>query len=251
MHIGKTGGVSVETLLKDSFDKKLICPSYRPFEFIENKTRAGDYRIFIGHNPYYVSEILPRPLLIFTFLRNPLDRTLSTYKHFLRDTTHPNRKLFMDEANTLLGLIKHPRLGGNVNEPQTRFLGINIDFSSLIQKAYKEKRTGKRLMGIFAKVQKQQANDEIFSLAKQRLFKLPFIGITERFEESIGLLCKLLEIDLPEDIHHLNRAPKHQSPNPKDLSAEELEAIDQATYYDQQLYELGCRRLDKLIKMHS
>ncbi len=251
IHIAKTGGVSVETLLKNIYGESNLCPSYRPHEFIGQDVNLSDYRIFSGHLPFYVASVLPKPLFIFTFLRDPIDRLLSTYKHIWRGRTHPLHKQVRAEAPTLSAYLQHPTLKLHVQEAQTRFLGLDTDFPLLLSKARSLSKRGGKMIGHFPKIQAQPATRETFERAKARLLEIPCIGITERFDESCRLLLKLLGVDGEYPIHKINIAPADQPPHRADLSSAELDMANELTRYDQDLYAVARRRFDELLEEHK
>jgi len=59
------------------------------------------YRAIIGHIPYGVHEYIDEPRAYFTFLREPIARTIS-YHYFLKNkTNHPLAKKMHEEGVTL------------------------------------------------------------------------------------------------------------------------------------------------------
>ena len=88
LHIPKTGGSSLQSVLEKHFLPEQICPGQVQPEF--EKIADNDllkYRLFAGHF-WGVLEKLPVKPVVITWLRKPVPRAVSMYKHILRDPGH-------------------------------------------------------------------------------------------------------------------------------------------------------------------
>src|SRR5215213_5038746 len=89
LHIPKTGGISIEKMIRDSVPADTINPASVNDTLGETDwSRAHEYRFFFTHAPIYVRDLIPKPVFTFTFLRHPLRRAISAYNHILRDAAH-------------------------------------------------------------------------------------------------------------------------------------------------------------------
>ena len=84
LHIHKTGGTSFNALLDQIFSKEEICPYFDDAAYTDLKIKTTQeqrkrFRLFRGHFPHYLIDELPDNLRTVTFLRDPLERTLSAY----------------------------------------------------------------------------------------------------------------------------------------------------------------------------
>ncbi|OGI46703.1 MAG: hypothetical protein A2151_06125 [Candidatus Muproteobacteria bacterium RBG_16_65_34] len=83
---------------------------------------------------------------------------------------------------------------------------------------------------------------EMLEAAKQASDRFLFVGLSERFDESYALLCKLLDFPVrycpPTNIN-----PKR--PAIETISPEDIATIEQFNRLDRELYLHCCRRLDK------
>ena len=85
VHVPKTAGQTVDLIMHRQFPaeeiyfvKKDIQASYLAFQQMDPAHRAR-YRAIKGHIPYGVHEFIDGPYAYFTFLRDPIERTISHY----------------------------------------------------------------------------------------------------------------------------------------------------------------------------
>ena len=100
LHIPKTGGSTLRTLLYEEYEGALLKVSYRK----EGRTLpqlVGDlrsitpeqwngHRLVFGHVGFGIHREIPRPVTYFTLVRHPVDRLMSQYLHSRRtaDAAH-------------------------------------------------------------------------------------------------------------------------------------------------------------------
>jgi hypothetical protein len=73
--------------------------------------------------------------------------------------------------------------------------------------------------------------------ARRNLERVAFVGVTDRFEESILLLCQMCDWPLPDTVPHENRTPVR--PKAVAVSLETRAALEELTALDAELYRLG------------
>ena len=90
VHIGKTGGTTLLSLLDAIFDPGDICTLRHAHEITAlPQEEIQQYKLMRAHGMYSrVVDLLAKPPKLITLLRNPVDRTLSLYNHIVRDTEH-------------------------------------------------------------------------------------------------------------------------------------------------------------------
>src|SRR5688572_854398 len=85
IHIPKTAGLTFRAILANHFDYNQIYPQPDDWYYLYEDARANlaNYRLFSGHFPYSVCELLPStpPPLYVTMLRDPVERFISNF-HF-------------------------------------------------------------------------------------------------------------------------------------------------------------------------
>ena len=102
VHVMKTGGTTVMRNLRESYELDEIYP-YRaldirydegrleierhlsvPYLLALPAERHRSIKVYTGHFPYVVRELLPNPVVAATILRHPVDRTVSLLRQFRR-----------------------------------------------------------------------------------------------------------------------------------------------------------------------
>jgi hypothetical protein len=102
VHVMKTGGTTVMRSLRETFPLDEIYP-YRELDIrydgdrleIERhlsvpyvrslpEERHRHIKVYTGHFPYVLRQMLPRPVVAATILRHPVDRTISLLRQFRR-----------------------------------------------------------------------------------------------------------------------------------------------------------------------
>ncbi len=209
LHIPKTGGLTLRGILSRYFTRGQVCPANGLGSLLKiSDAEIAQYSYFRGHIPYNATQLMPRTPLVITFLRDPFERTLSNYA-YLRSREdlrlHP-----VAAQNNLIGYLRNPRAAYNQTDMMTYFIGANFPIRGLPNR------------------------DKHLDLAMRRLESMPFVGITERYDESVQLLAHVLGILPIEHIEKRNVSPERLRIS--DLSAEEYALIDEITQNDQRLY---------------
>lgn len=243
IHLAKTGGATIESMLRETYGDENVCPFIYDNEFLEHDDAHLSYRVFVGHNPYFVSQVLPKPVFIFTFLRKPVDRVISAYNHLRRDTAHQFHELLGASGDFVKDFVENPHLPLARNA-QTRFLGADADFAAAMRAVQRGDTDAAEIYKQIIAARHAKPMAEAFETACGRLARMNFVGITERFDESIRILFSLLGSSYGSAIPVLNQAPDQNRLDLKDLSAEQLQATADANSYDARLYEVAQRRLD-------
>jgi hypothetical protein len=248
IHIPKTGGMSIEKLLRHIYDEKKVVPAYFSRDLLSlKKLKMKRGSLLYGHHPYCISEIFDDDALVFTMLREPLSRTLSVYNHIRRDTTHPSHRMLMAETGSILDFANHETLHLHVRESQTRYLGAQIDFRGI----YREHVSGetcreealKRFMQDFV----LPVDEEVYERARRRLYSLPVFGIMEFFSQSCDMLLRYLHRDTPEQYPFINASPQNEGLCIECLSDEEKEELAGSLRYDIKLYQTAKKRFRTLM----
>ena len=238
LHIPKTAGTTFITLLYRIFPISAFCP----WHFMDNiPDKIEGYKVYVGHFYYDVVRRFVRSNAVYlTFLRNPIERTISNYYEIKKDSEkHPEN--YPNFPETLEKFIFDPKYEAGLFNLQTRLLCQEIKFSNLSEMV-EVWRT--------ANIYELKLTDEMVHHA---LDKLHFIGITERFNDSLALLFYTLGLEPIFDQEALN-VGSYQS-KAKDLPPHVLERIIEMNRDDIKLYEYGQRlfqeRFDQMVKKLS
>lgn len=204
IHIPKTAGTSFRVMLYKKVPQKRIFPNwkdiadtqgkYPDFQQTINHLQSIQTKIpfmIFGHFPYALNSILPNSYQSFIFLREPIARTISNLLHFQR-TEAENHNLKLVEI--FIKFQKH------LQNLQTRYLCDNSVSHSMVFNHNKK------------------LNKNALEQAKANLEKCTFVGITERFPESITIAETLLGAKLGQPLKR-NVAPEVISTPDPDLVA--------------------------------
>ncbi len=241
LHIPKTAGTSLLNILDDKFDYDLICDRHDWGELLEKiPSNFSNAKLFRGHFCYgFYHQFKKKPLYL-TMLRDPIKQIPSHYEQSRRN--YRNRFNKEPAKDSLLDYLNHPRRSLVAKNMQTRHIAVDLDAISLIKKMNYEE------FGFFYRFNHSQFKipDQrpaaLLNDAKTNLESFTFFGITERFEESIQLLCYTFGWNVLKDIPQLNITPNK---NKQKLSDAELVAVKNVTELDQKIYDFACKLFDE------
>ena len=230
-HIPKTAGGTVLSMFAAAYSRPevkdagnwLRTPERPPAGFANHRKIAG--RVLAGHVPYgVVRPQLPPDTRCMTFLRDPVDRVLSHYYRHIqrRDPSRAGTPKALAnpsvKANSLAEALVEMRLP-HITNLATRFLcGHPSPRGELPPTAVED--------------------------AKANLREFAFVGIQERFEESLVLLQRLLGVgDLPYKDRHVNA----NRPSVEEVSDEERALIVEHNQLDLELYRFGLSLFEEAV----
>jgi hypothetical protein len=231
VHIPKTAGGTVLSMFAAAYSKREVRDAgnwlrtpERPLSGYANPRKISG-RVLAGHVPYgCLRQQLPPGTQCLTFLREPVDRVLSHYyRHIQRND--PSRagtpKALANpspKANSLDEALVEMRLP-HITNLATRFLsGHPSPLGDLPPSALED--------------------------AKANLRGFAFIGIQERFEESLVLLQRLLGLgEVPYQDRHVNA----DRPSVEELPDEQRALIVEHNQLDLELYRFGLELADEAI----
>ena len=237
VHIPKTAGGTVTTMFSAAFSKRGINKTgnyisgpektltkvmKRPGGW-EDWSRAGG-RVAIGHTPYGLfREHMPADTRYVTFLREPVDRVLSHYYRHVHNpglsatARRPRARRRRASAGSLEEAVVEMRLP-QLNNLATRFLCSHPSLETLPDEALEE--------------------------AKENLRMFMLVGIQERFEESIILLQRTLDLGLVPTLDRHVSAPGDR-PTVEQISDEERALVEEYNAFDVELYSFGRELFDE------
>jgi hypothetical protein len=168
IHIAKTAGTSLRRMLQEEYGPRLVYPGdwhlerlphgWYPLgsEMLRDHANLPPHNVLIGHFTAAMADMLPRRYQTATFLREPIQRSLSMLGHFSRTLNVPVPALIEDPAF----------MAANIADFQTRILGAD---------------------GVCDPHQVDVVDDAVLARAVTRLETLNFVGLTERFAESCAV----------------------------------------------------------------
>lgn len=225
LHIPKTAGSTLNAILDDNFDPVKIFDIYTDDErtALRNTTYDGmaQYDLIRGH--FFIrnfTEILdgPLPFQVFTFLREPVARVISEY-HFLK--SWPKSHLYDYLNKNKVTLAEYV----TSDAPELRWRGCNTMVNSLSGIGYSL----------------EEGLDMAWHHLSERFI---FFGLLERFDESILILSKHLELGRS----FYERQNVRARPALHAVTPDDVELIQEHNQADIALYDMASLEFDNRVK---
>lgn len=189
IHVPKAAGTTFAQILNSYFSEQDICPAYYVSELMQLPAEeVRRYRLVCGHFEYSIRELLDAPICL-TMLREPVDRVVSYYRYIRSAPAHALHQKFSQMS--LMEILEDPVERVPLSNHQTRLFGRDLNLERV-----RARFTGAEAeLAPLSEDQKKRANVDL-DLAMARLADLEFVGLAERFDDSVKLLCHTL--GLPE-----------------------------------------------------
>ena len=220
IHIMKTAGTSLRRMLQQELGHAAIYPSDRDLaklpdgwyrtgrDILENHDTLPPHRVLIGHFAAEIADRLPIQYRTAAFVRDPLQRSLSTLAHFGRHFRRPPAELLGDSD----------LIDTHIRDHQTKVLGGQ---------------------GITDAHDHCQIDDATVARAIARIGRLDFVGITERSPESFEVF------DRRFGTHIAQHQVRENVLRPEGRELSELgPRIEELVRRDRVLYEAAVARLE-------
>jgi hypothetical protein len=191
MHIPKTAGTSVTSWMQARGGFR-VCPDILWSHLLQrDRQTLGDYNLFAGHFYTALADYLGSDLTILTFLRHPVNRSISHYLHIMRGKGH-----YLHERARQLGsfaaFLEDAECVPMIYNFQTRALSMQFDPADLQKNLTNpddspfplERQIESTLEGYSSAVNLPQA--------MAFLDRCAFVGITEQMDESLAELQRVL-----------------------------------------------------------
>jgi hypothetical protein len=235
LHIHKTAGMSLRGLFVKNyrdggqFNTDLMDIAAADWGACRDRVRCWDpetmaaCRVFKGHMPFGLHELLPGPSRYITFLRDPVRRVLSHYRMAVRKKQLPHDH-WIDPSRADWNLGAAPALARSFDNGQTRMLAgadLQLPFGA--------------------------CTDEHLQLAKRNIdTHFDFVGLTERFDLSLMLMRRVCgwkwHFYVPDNV-----AP----PDRVFIAPEIAGQVRALNRFDEDLYRHARERFDQLAKNHG
>ncbi len=212
LHIPKTAGTTLNRIIEWQYNPLAIF-TMDPYRIRATPERLGKLsegrrrrlRMVRGHLYYGIHELLPQGGNYFTMLREPVARFFSSYYFIQRRPLHPMHRKVTTER---IGVEDFIRLTPRRQNLQCSLIaGLKND-------------------GV--------CDDRVLDLAKENLTKsFAVVGISERFEESLMLMAKTFNWEIP---FYENRKVSKTRPQ---IDPGAVDMIRDHNRLDLELYEFG------------
>jgi hypothetical protein len=239
LHIPKTAGTTFSySVLPQQFSPEETCPAWRYDELLNIPSKQlGDYRLFRGHFYHFIHRLLPSKPLYITFLRDPIELLISYYKYVRRSTSHFAHERVRDMSFSEFAWT--PDLAPD--NFQIRTLTLDVD----------PLPTHDTHMALFREFVNMKATTEHLDLAKKRLSEFFFVGITERFRDSVDLFFRVAGWSQVREYANMNVTPAVERLRQDDLPDREVRALQKRHALDFELYAHGLRVFEERMTSSS
>lgn len=221
LHIPKTAGMTFRTIVADHFCSDEICPATLGHMMAKvNPQDLPKYRLLQGHLVYVdFRTLLPQKQLIHaTMLREPVAQLVSHYEYIRRMPTDPDYAKVKEM--TLEEFVQYFTIANLRRNTQTHHLAKAARFD----------------------IKKLPAQD-VFEIALESLEHFAFVGLVERFQDSLFLLSYIFGW---RPIMNTRKENASQVKSDRDSYKKDyvdrippatLQLIQENTQLDQQLYD--------------
>ncbi len=214
LHIPKTAGTSLSAWLSSHFKSTEICPFLDLSSLRSTPEKLRNYRYFTGHWGMKLLDLIERPRIV-TWLRDPARRMLSSYT-YLRDLDVEMQSLLNDP----FAIKQHQAAQGLsfaewVLLPQDEYAHNEV----MTQCLYPQ----------------DLWDEEVLSDTIRNLNRLDHVGLVDRMQDSVDLLCHKF-IWLPTRFGLRLNTSRSSSTQ---IDARTLAAIRERNPWDYALYEHG------------
>ena len=230
IHVPKCAGTSFISLVDEHYVIDEILPVHYDLEKFRKEItdeQLSQYKFIRGHIPYDL--VIPRLLgipRVITFLRDPVAQFISYFEM---------RQRVSDPSGGL-----QPAL-------QSLTLEDFLEREDLVHDTHFHRRFTNWATWLIGGVTKS-GKREIPNLkrAKERLAKFDFVGITERFDESLELFCYTFGFAPIGSSRSLNVSPNREER--ANIDAKILHKIAEVNWADVELYKFGCALLENQLR---
>lgn len=233
-HIPKTAGTSATTMLRSAFPHEQVCEAAHWDTMVRLPSKQlTRYRVFAGHYSSYLPRYLGTRCNIFTFVRDPVARSISHYVHVLRDPGHPFHAAAA--AMSLRDFVLDPKTRPNIENYQARYIAdLGLDPRKIAAQYAGLDPAGFPLQMRIDELSLTVPADELLDAALEGLDRFFFIGLVGDFAAGMQRVGTIIGRNLGAAVV-TNTAP--QPPGAADLSPETVDAIHEATEVDQKLFD--------------
>lgn len=224
IHIPKTAGTAFRSVVERNVPIGERVQIYRVgnatlAQAIEDQRhKIPRAKIILGHFERRVHDLVGRPVVYFTILRDPVERVLSLYKFLKYDfEKHPLHAKFNSGEVTFADWISgRPAMASNVMTKMVSGLATEYE----------------------------PATPAMLPVAIRALHDMAAVGIQERYNESVDVICKALGWEPVYEDRNRSSMGNAAFIEAEKITPETLDAIRAANELDAALYAKGVAILD-------
>ncbi|MBQ27453.1 MAG: hypothetical protein CMH81_04845 [Nitrospiraceae bacterium] len=246
LHIPKTAGTSLRKIIEAQFEPEEICPCSVMQELADvvrrDVSELATYPVIAGHMGYTLLSLLPTPPRVITMLRDPVARTISRFNYMRLHAARSGRapwghNRFLDPDVSIDDFLAFEPTRRLITNFQVRNLAQDFDLTKTYTD-FSGNPIVPKMNKLFAYTSTGLSDHDLLSRAKRRLASFEFVGVTERFRDSLDLLCSTFGWEGTMDSPFLN-ASSTSLGLARPLSNQTLADIQACTSLDAELYRFA------------
>ncbi len=251
-HIGRSGGGDIDEICVQLYGHETTfnVTERRGYERLDHYLSLPDAeklktKVITGHSSFGVHDLVPGPYAYFTLLRDPVDEFISGYYWFItgipKDAHQKHIGMPLEEFG-IEQYVEYAENNGYDTYTLTNWLATH----------WHGERAGKKVhSGISINrngfLVQETCTEEMFDLAIKNIeTHYAFVGITEKYAESVFLLGKMMRWDRLIPYAQTNRAKKPVQKST--LSPDILDRIKKFRFYDLKLYAMAKEWFSNLVE---
>lgn len=239
LHIPKTAGTSLRDMLCQRFapEEVMGLPLEDAGRLKQKIATAHGYRFVHGHVPYAAVDYFQKCPFIFTVLRDPVDRAVSSF-YFLQEQCALNQdlaaagRISRERANDALkaGQSTLAEFMRTAPKAARRQLGnLQVEFLTCPDVDKRHRYDGDYDINV---------SEKELAIAMERLSSLDVFGLRERLPEFATWLAHALQTRPFSGLAHINQT--RSRPVTTGIDADTLAALRDLTFFDRKLYVFAC-----------
>ncbi|KAE9552072.1 hypothetical protein FO519_004729 [Halicephalobus sp. NKZ332] len=181
-----------------------------------------------------------------TFLRNPIDRFISEYRHVERGAT------WLASRHVCNGKPPTPEQLPMCFDPEVGWDGVSmVEFLSCPFNLAFNRQTRMladlTLVNCYERTAMNQSTRDKIMLesAKNNLKNLAYFGLKEKMEDSQYMFEKVFQVNFTRELSDWNKSKSHDT----EITEEEMKMIVEKNYLDIQLYDFATKLFEKRLEL--
>jgi Sulfotransferase family len=251
LHIHKTAGTTLHRIIEREYNPFHIYTiegsriewSIDHFKKLSERRRAA-LQVVKGHMSFGLHQELPQPSTYITFLRDPVERCISSYSYSKGNPFNPFYKRIGREGLNLPAFLDIAPWNNNLQ--CKTIAGIDRREFRPVEIFRRMTHPGS---GTVDPSLDHWGNDAILERAKENLLcYFDFVGLTERFTHSLIALKHLFgwKLSSYSSYRKSRNRPKREALDPAIIAA-----VEERNRFDRALYDFGKRLFDDFVAKSS
>ena len=233
LHVPKTAGLTLIYILNNFFDYSSILIEHSWDQLLPKLPKEfSKYRFVRGHFGYGFHRQFSKKPIYITMLRDPVEQSISSLE-MLRRLSKLRSQYSISEKTSFEDLIES-KITRNL---QTLYIALDVDVLESIKSIDRKNFSKFNFHYLKEYVQSSISDQKMIEIAKKHLSEFSFVGLTEKFDESVLLLCYTFDWIPIRSRIKINVSKKRLMQ--KDLSKKSMDLIREKTNLDAELYNYG------------